>query len=89
MIETNRKRASKGHPECRLGKMRIKRGMTQKELATASCVSWRAIRGYEQGERPIESAKLETLCNMCLALDCSIEDIIEDESLIEKLKAIK
>ena len=89
MIETNRKRASKGNPECRLGKMRIKRGMSQKDLATASGVSSRAIRGYEQGELLLENAKLNTLCDLCLALGCKIEDIIEDDDLIEKLKALK
>lgn len=89
MVETNRKRASKGHPECRLGKVRIKQGMTQKELAATSGVSPRAIRGYEQGELALEAAKLETLCNLCLALNCKLEDIIEDETLVEKLKAMK
>ena len=89
MIETNRKRASKGNPECCLGKMRIKRGMSQKELAAASGVNSRAIRGYERGELILENAKLNTLCDLCLALGCKIEDIIEDKELIKKLKALK
>ena len=82
-------RAEKELPESKLMQMRIKRGMTQQELAKKSGVRLRTICCYEQFQSPIESAKLQTLCNLCLALDCRLEHILESKEVIKKLKAVK
>lgn len=82
-------RAEKGLPETKLMQMRIERGLSQQGLAEKSGVSARAIRSYEQFVRPIEKAQLQTICALCLALDCKLEDIIESEELITQLKEIK
>ena len=44
------------------------------------------IQKYEIGVRNIDGAKLETLCDLAIALDVSISDIVEDETLKTKLK---
>lgn len=82
-------REEKGLEDTKLQELRVKRGMSQRELAEKADMKIRAIQIYEQRSRDIDSAKLITLCKLCLALDCKLEDILEDEETIEKLRATK
>lgn len=66
--------------------MRKKANLSQSELAAISGVKLRAIQTYEIEQRNINHAKLETLCKLALALNCSIYDILTDEQLKVKLK---
>ncbi len=71
-----------------LKQLRLRRGLSQSELATAAGLSLNSIRGYEQGTRDINKSTLETLCGLALALDCSIATLITDADLLTKfLKA--
>ena len=81
--------ALKKEMETKLQKLRIQKGFSQSELAAASNVKKRAIQCYEQELRPIDHARLETLCDLSIALECKIEELLESETLIEKLKMIK
>ena len=82
-------RASKGIEDTKLQKIRVDKGLSQLDLAEKSGVTKRAIQGYEQKSRPIEGARLEVLCDLCIALDCDIEDIVDSEKLIEKYTVVK
>ena len=73
----------------KLKEMRMEKGMTQEQLAKKSGVSIRTIQSYERGLRRIDGATLETLCRFAIALDCRIRDIIEGESVIQLLDAVK
>ena len=89
-VEIARKvRITKGLKETRLQKIRYFRKMTQQQLADESGVSLRMIAAYEQKDKAIEGAKLNTLCDICLALDCGIEDILEDRNIANKYKQVK
>ena len=79
-------RAAKGLEDTKLQKLRVEKGLSQTALAAKSGVTRRAIESYEQRIRPIDSARLDTLCRLCFALDCKIEDILESKELIEKFK---
>ena len=81
-------RKAKGLHETRLLKLRYKRNMTQSELSRRSGVTIRSIQNYEQQHRPIEGARLDALCSLCEALECKIEDILEDEETIRKYKRV-
>lgn len=70
----------------RLQDQRKKKGYSQSELSSASGVSLRMIQKYEIGERNIDNAKIETLCDLAIALDVKVYDIVESPSLREKLK---
>lgn len=72
-----------------LQKVRLKKGLSQKKLAEKSGVSVRTIECYEQRSRPIDGARLETLCELSKALGCKIVDILESQELIEKFNATK
>jgi transcriptional regulator with XRE-family HTH domain len=82
-------RLAKGIKETKLQKLRVKKGLSQSELSFAAGLSPATIRCYEQGLRPLDGAKLNTLCSLAQSLDCKIEDILEDKELIEKYKQTK
>lgn len=68
---------------------RVEKGWSQSELANISGVNIKTLRLYEQREEPLNSAKLKTLCALCIALGCRIEDILESEELKEKYRIVK
>ena len=82
-------RAKKGLENTRLMKVRLSKGISQRNLAEISGVSERAIKGYEQQTRPIENAKLHTLYKLCIALDCKIGDILENEEMLKEWNKVK
>lgn len=58
----------------RLQSVRKRRGMTQKELAQASGVSYSLIRKVEQGER--EGMRIDTLRRLAVALECPLMSLL-------------
>lgn len=66
--------------------MRKKAKLSQSELAALSGVKLRTIQKYENGQRNIDNAKLDTLCALALACNCKIYDLINDDQLKVKLK---
>lgn len=79
-------RAEKGLQMTKLQKLRVKKGYSQNDLAELAGISVSTIKQYEQQVRPIDSARLDTLCALCLSLGCGISDILEDKHLIARLK---
>lgn len=73
----------------KLRRKRVERGLSQSELAYLSGVPLKTLQRYEQNASAINGAKLNTLCSLCLALECKIENIIESDSLIEKYRLTK
>ena len=55
---------------------RIKKDITQKELAEALNMSPSTINRIENGIKPIDSIKIGTLKKICKALDISVEEFI-------------
>lgn len=82
-------REQKGIEETKLQTARVKKGLSQKQLSVVSGVTLRAIQCYEQRTRSIDNAHIETLCDLCLALDCRLEDLIESKTVIDKLRMTK
>ena len=73
----------------KLQKIRVKNGLSQNDLSAISGLSKSTIQGYEVKARDIDGARLKVLCDLCLSLNCKLEDILEDEKLIKKLKMVK
>lgn len=69
-----------------LQEQRKKAGLSQSELAAVSGVKLRAIQTYEIGNRDINGARLDTLCKLALAMNCTLYDILTDDQLKIKLK---
>ena len=60
-----------------LKRIRMSYGCTQAELAEKSGVSLRSIQMYEQRNKDINKASVETLYRLSKALGCTVEDLIE------------
>lgn len=61
-------------------------GLSQKELAKKTNINIRMLQCYEQGQRNIDGAKIETLLKISKAAGCQISDIIENKDLQVELK---
>lgn len=69
-----------------LKEIRQKYGLTQIQLAEKSGVNLRMLQYYEQGVKDINGARLSTLANLAIALECPISDILSDQELIDTIK---
>ena len=72
-----------------LQKVRQSRELTQLSLSVASNCNLRTLQDYEINRKNIDRARLDTLVNLCLALQCKLSEIVEDPVLIEKLKKLE
>lgn len=82
-------REQKGLEETKLQKLRFAKGLSQRQLSVISGVSQRTIQCYEQRTRDINGAHIKTLCDLCIALDCKITDIIDNKTLIDRYNIVK
>lgn len=71
----------------KLKTVRENMNLSQGQLSKITGVSVRTLQHYEQGSMNINNANLKTLVKLCIALDCKLIDIVEDEELIEMIKA--
>lgn len=60
----------------RLTECRKSAGMTRNALAEASGISVRTLQSYEQGQRPLSSARGDILLRISSALGCTVEELI-------------
>ncbi len=70
----------------KMQELRKKRQLSQSQLAEATGISVRMIQKYEQGEKDLNGAKLETILRICAALDCKMIDILNDPITVQLLK---
>lgn len=69
-----------------LKEFRLKKGLSQSQLANASGVPIRLIRAYEQGARSINKAEAETVFRLAMALDVEVQDLLSNvDEILEEL----
>lgn len=59
--------------------------LSQSQLAKATGINVQMLQHYEQGVRDLSGAKLATLLKLCLALNCTLADILPDGETTELL----
>ena len=64
-------------PDTNLKRIRTTYGCSQSELAQRSQVSLRSIQMYEQRQKDINKASVETIHRLSKVLGCTIEDLLE------------
>ena len=64
-------------PETNLKRIRTAYGCTQAKLAKRSGVNLRSIQMYEQRNKDINKASVESVYRMAKVLGCTIEDLME------------
>ena len=69
----------------KLKAMRVKSGLTQREVVERTGINPQTYSQYEQGAKSFDSAKLVTILNVCVALSCKLEDVIEDKELLKAI----
>lgn len=69
----------------RLREIRLSKGLTQKQVSEQTGLSLRTLQHYEQGGKNFDHARLGTILNVCLALDCSLFEILESDEYKNKL----
>ena len=76
-VELVDSRIKEHFPETNLKRIRLTYGCTQAELAKRSGVGLRSIQMYEQRNKDINKAAVETVYRLSKVLGCKIEDLIE------------
>lgn len=72
-----------------MSKLKITRqtkGLSQSQLAEKANMNVRTLQHYEQGSKVFDHARIDTILRVCLALDCKLEDIIENQEYIDLIK---
>lgn len=64
-------------------------GMSQTQLADKANMNVRTLQHYEQGSKIFDNARIDTILNVCLALNCKIEDVIENEKYLTLIDQYK
>jgi DNA-binding XRE family transcriptional regulator len=77
-------RPPRNHATTKLKALRVKARLTQADLAEKTGINPGTLKHYEQGSKCFDNAKLETILKACLALSCSLEDILEDDTLYQE-----
>lgn len=76
-VDVVEKRIQEFFPETNLKRIRMAYGCTQAELAKRAGVSLRSIQMYEQRNKDINKASVESVHRIAKVLGCNIEDLIE------------
>ena len=63
--------------------LRELKGISRKELADQTGLSYRSIQDYEQGHKDLGAAKARNVLRMAQVLDCSVEDLISEVDFSE------
>ena len=62
---------------------RMEAGLSQSQLAEKAGLNVRVLQHYEQGSKNFDHARIDKILNVCLALNCKIDDIIENQKYID------
>ena len=62
---------------------------SQSQLAEKAGIDLSTLKKYERGARGIDNANLKILLSLAIALDCRIEDIVEDKEVMEMLRRVR
>ena len=65
---------------------RMEANLSQSQLAEKASMNVRTLQHYEQGSKIFDNARIDTILRVCLALNCKIEDVIENPKYIELLR---
>ena len=76
-VDVVNERIKEYFPDTNLKRLRAAYGCTQAELARKSNVSLRSIQMYEQRNKDINKASVDTIYRLSKTLGCAMEDLIE------------
>ena len=80
-----KKRPPRKAANTKLKAMRVKAGLTQREVVEQTGINAQTYAQYEQGVKSFDSARLGVILNVCIVLSCKLEDVIEDKELLKSI----
>lgn len=72
----------------KLKEKRIEAGLSQSQLAEKTGLNVRTIQHYEQGSKIFDHARIDTILKICVALNCKLEDVIDNSEYVELIKKL-
>ena len=63
-------------------------GLSQSQLAKKTGINIRTIQHYEQGSKIFDHARIDTILRCCIALNCKLEDILDNDEYVELTKKL-
>ena len=72
----------------KLKELRQASGLSQSQLADKAGINVRVLQHYEQGSKNFDHARIDTLVKICIALNCKLEDVIENPEYVELIKKL-
>lgn len=72
----------------KLKELRQANSLSQSQLAEKTGINVRTIQHYEQGSKIFDHARIDTILKVCIALNCKLEDIIENPEYVDLLKKL-
>lgn len=69
--------------QTKLKAVRIRTGITQKQLADAAGLNLRTLQHYEQGVKTFDNAHISVILRICNALNCTFADVVENAEHIQ------
>lgn len=70
----------------KLKMMREKAGLSQSQLAEKTGIHYRTLQYYEQGQMNFDHARVDKILSAAIVLNCGIEDLVENQDIIDKVK---
>lgn len=64
-------------------------GMSQSQLANKANINIRTLQHYEQRGKNFDHSRIDTILKICLALNCKIEDVIENKEYLALIDQYK
>lgn len=78
-----KKRGPRTAAKTKLKAKRIEAGMSQQDLADTAGLNVRTLQHYEQGSKPFDNARIDTILKVCNALHCAFDDVVENQEYID------
>lgn len=70
----------------KLKEVRQAKGLSQSKLAEKTGLNVRTLQHYEQGSKVFDHARLDTILKCAIALNCTMEELIDNEDYLELIK---
>ena len=70
----------------KLKEKRMETGMSQSQLAEKAKINIRILQYYEQRTKNFDHARIDRILKICLALNCRIDEVIENPEFIKLYK---
>lgn len=80
-----KKRPPRNQASTKLKALRLKAGLTQREVVEKTGINAGTYTQYEQGVKNFDNARINTILRVCVVLNCKLEDILESTEYLEVL----